>query len=76
MSSLRGETIEVSTARASMQCTVSGDGQCRSCDGFVIWVRTPAFKSMPVDPRPDPKTGVYVSHFTTCPEAKQWRKER
>lgn len=74
MSTLKGSKLQVSTGRGQMECTVSGDGQCRSCDGFVIWVRTPSFKNMPVDPRPDAKTGLYVSHFSTCPEAGDWRR--
>lgn len=55
---------------------------CRSCGAVIIWMRTEAGKSIPVDAESakepallfNPK--VHVSHFATCPQSKSWRKSR
>jgi hypothetical protein len=43
---------------------------CRSCGADVVWITTDRGRKMPVDP------GTGESHFATCPQADQWRKER
>lgn len=53
--------------------------KCRSCQAPIVWVKTAAGKSMPVDAGSvtvgdlvyDPTW--HVSHFATCPNAKQHR---
>ena len=59
--------------------------ECRSCRAPIRWVKTPAGKAAPLDAQPekryvisgDGKQGkivdTYVSHFATCPDAKQHR---
>lgn len=57
---------------------------CRSCRARIVYLKTAAGKTMPVDAgeRPDvwsaaPADTIYdktihVSHFGTCPQAKDW----
>lgn len=40
---------------------------CRSCRAPILWCRTPAGKSAPMQPDG-------VNHFATCPQASQWRR--
>lgn len=69
---------------------------CRSCGSQVMWVRTVAGKSMPLDPAPIDGGNVvlengrarvvskanppprdakrYVSHHSTCPRGREWRR--
>lgn len=56
--------------------------RCRSCNAQVIWFKTPAGKSMPVDAG-TVEAGEYeldlkrhTSHFATCPKADQHRRPR
>jgi hypothetical protein len=63
---------------------------CRSCGKPVLWVETENGRRMPLDYEPeqrfvldahtDPMTArmrrTYASHFSTCPNAAQHRKER
>lgn len=63
-------------------------GSCRSCGKRVLWVETQSGKKMPLDYEPERRFVVeagtdpirarlrntYVSHFSTCPQAGQWRK--
>ena len=65
-------------------------GKCRSCGAEVVWVKTRSGRSMPLDAvNPNAGnvrivdnvahvgadgSGHYVSHFSTCPEADQWRR--
>lgn len=44
--------------------------KCRSCAAAIWWVLTPKGKRMPVNPATDD------SHFATCPQANNWRKEK
>lgn len=55
--------------------------RCRSCDEYIVWMKTEAGKNMPVDADScdeddelifDPDK--HISHFATCPEADKWRK--
>lgn len=64
-------------------------GPCRSCGQRIVWVETERGRRMPVDAEPvpghfvithGPRNGavatqvpVYVSHFSTCPNADQHR---
>ena len=63
-------------------------GSCRSCGAEILWVETQNGKRMPLDFTPerrfviDPSNGMlaklrntYVSHFATCPNADQHRRE-
>jgi len=62
---------------------------CRSCKKEIVWVITEQGKNMPVDFHSyksqlakykdgkllyDPN--LHVSHFSSCSEAKRWRKKR
>lgn len=64
-------------------------GRCRSCDAYVVWMRTNTGKSMPVDAdsidedeleRAEDGTPLFdaglghVSHFATCPHASEHRR--
>lgn len=55
---------------------------CRSCGASIIWLKTRAGKKMPVDAASVDglehifEYGKHVSHFSTCPNAKQHRKPR
>ncbi len=65
--------------------------KCRSCGAYIVWLKTKAGKTMPVDadsvddadapvgagekPLFDANAG-HVSHFATCPNADKHRKRR
>lgn len=63
-------------------------GQCRSCGASIVWVTMKSGKKAPLDSKPEkrvvlhPTTGkghvvdAYVSHFVTCPDRDQHRRER
>ena len=58
----------------------TGAERCRSCQAVVYWITTAAGRPMPVDcavagGRAPTATepGEGVSHFATCPQAKQWK---
>jgi hypothetical protein len=46
-------------------------GRCRAeaCRAVVLWARTPAGRTMPLD-----RDGT--SHFATCPDAARFRRRR
>lgn len=54
--------------------------RCRSCDAEIVWLKTATGKNMPVDASTvtegDDKFNPekHVSHFATCPFAKQHRR--
>lgn len=62
---------------------------CRSCNAEINWTKTKNGKNMPIDYNPElqqlfdmpgdvefePKLGM-VSHFDTCPNANQHRRQR
>jgi len=57
-------------------------GECRSCQAPIYWLKTNAGKRMPVDRQAKTvvtKDGETVtgheSHFSTCPQAGQWRRQ-
>ena len=45
---------------------------CRSCGAPVWWGRTAKGKACPLDVQSGERTAV--SHFSTCPQAKDWTK--
>ena len=58
--------------------------KCRSCDEYIVWVKTQAGKNMPVDADSfdegdelvyDAERG-HISHFATCPNADQHRRKK
>ena len=65
---------------------------CKACKASIYWLQTRNAKRMPVDSEPNPegKLGIspqgivgggfagpkYTSHFATCPEADEQRKDR
>lgn len=60
-----------------------GIGTCRTCGAAVIWITTPAGRPMPLEakgetmylPGPPAKAvTAHRSHFSSCPQAKDWRK--
>jgi hypothetical protein len=57
--------------------------KCRSCGAEIVWLKTDAGKSIPVDAESvvDPGAMIFdpdqmTSHFATCPDAQKWRKEK
>lgn len=61
--------------------------RCKSCNAKIIWVITENNKKMPINFESKkrelvyrPETGkvhfenIYESHFSTCPDAKKFRK--
>jgi len=69
----RGDVIPIrSSTGGSFPVTFQSEGQCRGCEAFILWTRTPRGKSMPVDARSE-KDGVYVSHFSTCTKRDEFR---
>lgn len=44
-------------------------GQCRSCKAAVWWFTTKNNKQMPVN-------SDLTSHFSNCPQSRQWRKDK
>jgi len=61
----------------------TGVGKCRSCAAAIVWMPTAKGKTMPVDAETvnrgdemyDASKG-HVSHFATCPNAKEHRKQK
>ena len=53
--------------------SVKGPGNCRSCGAPILWAETDNGKLMPVD-KPETESATTVSHFSTCPTAKKWRR--
>lgn len=45
---------------------------CRSCGALVWWGKTGKGKPCPFDVVDGARTAI--SHFSTCPDAKQWSK--
>lgn len=58
--------------RPPMPCRILFKGICRSCSAKTIMVRTAMGKAMPVDVPVDGEP--IISHFSTCPQSKEWRK--
>ncbi len=58
------------------------EGTCRSCKAPVVWIRLEASgKAIPCDPKVlvivtdgGQIARGRVSHFATCPQAKDWRR--
>lgn len=56
--------------------------RCKACHAKIIWFKTEAGKNMPVDAdtvEPDDEEldlSRHSSHFATCPNADQFRKQR
>jgi hypothetical protein len=56
--------------------------RCRSCRARIVWLDTNNNRRMPVDADTvDPEDteyeqGKHVCHFTTCPQADEWRRRR
>lgn len=56
--------------------------RCRSCGAMIVWFSTDNGKNMPVDADtvdPDDHEldlSRHISHFATCPQAKQHRRPR
>jgi len=56
---------------------------CRSCGEAIVWIKTQKGKSMPCNTEKITivtEDGQVVtgrtSHFATCPQAGQWRKDK
>lgn len=68
--------VHVGTVGEVVEMTVLGaDSQCSACQAPIIWVETPRGKRMPVD-RDQLPDGYRVSHFSTCPAAPLYRRQR
>ena len=66
-----------------------GRGSCRSCGADITWLELVSGKRMPFDGEPayvrtvqvggrlvgEIDSTVSLSHFATCPQAKDWRKK-
>lgn len=59
---------------------------CSSCGAEITWVKTTKGKTMPIDAQGEKRVvlasdgtaevkDTYVSHFATCPNAAQHRKQ-
>ncbi len=61
---------------------MANTSNCRSFGLQMVWLKTDAGRSMPVDAvtvEPGDETfdkSRHISHFATCPEADRFRKER
>lgn len=54
---------------------------CKSCGAAIVWMKTAAGKSIPVDAETATADPVFVpgrhrAHFATCPNAKGHRQPR
>lgn len=47
--------------------------KCKSCGAPIKWGRTSAGRKCPVDAEPEELSGVFESHFVTCPNADEHR---
>jgi hypothetical protein len=70
--------IEAASGHKPLQLT-----RCRSCQAGIVWLKTKSGKNMPVDadtwvqgqpPIFNPDLG-HITHFATCPNADQHRKQ-
>jgi hypothetical protein len=69
--------IEADTGHKHLQLT-----RCRSCQRGIVWLKTESGKNMPVDadtftqgqPHVFNADLGHISHFATCPNADEWRK--
>lgn len=56
--------------------------RCRSCNARIVWLIMPSGKKNPADADTVEsgdelfEWGKHVSHFSSCPQADQWRKRR
>jgi len=50
------------------------DGLCRGCGSPIEWWKTPAGKSMPMDPM-NAGTDKAMPHWKTCSDAASFRKK-
>jgi hypothetical protein len=56
--------------------------RCKSCRARIIWLRTDLGRNMPVDADTVDvhdeiyEHGRHVSHFSTCPQGKEWSTRR
>lgn len=58
--------------------------RCRSCEALIVWFKTASGKRMPVDAATTKPTDAehqldlkrHKSHFATCPNANDHRRER
>ena len=56
--------------------------QCKSCGKEIVFLRTDRGNSIPVDKETVDAVDEYfdkdrhVTHFSTCPDAKKFRKEK
>lgn len=54
--------------------------KCRSCDAEIMWVKTKTGKNMPINYDPELvnekefDADRMESHFSTCPDANQFKK--
>jgi hypothetical protein len=50
--------------------------QCNgdTCNDWVQWGRTKNGKRIAMNPEPNPETGKLECHWTTCPDAKSFRR--
>ena len=59
--------------------------KCRGCGAEIVWARTDRGRDIPLDAKPEKRfelshghatlMDTYVSHFVTCPKAKEFRHE-
>jgi hypothetical protein len=50
-----------------LMTVIGNPGACRSCGARILWIFSKDRKLMPYDPDG-------VTHFATCPDAKEWSK--
>jgi hypothetical protein len=49
--------------------------RCKACQAEIEWFETPRAKKMPFNEMPSGNS-LAISHFSTCPEADLFRKEK
>jgi hypothetical protein len=69
-------------ARALMENMDMTTTKCRTCGAPIIWLKTANGKAMPVNANAvEEGDTVFIpkrhkSHFSTCPQAAEWRKTK
>lgn len=48
-----------------------GPSQCKSCSAVIYWVKPDGYRTTAHPVNPDG-----YSHFSTCPNADEWRKQK
>lgn len=55
--------------------------KCRGCGADIVWLKTSSGKNIPVNYKKDVDFKIFdpknhEAHFSTCPQAKEFRREK